>query len=374
MTIPYSIEALFVEHEKVKEHHSKWIVLSNVFGVDKDTLRLRFKSAFGRVKDIKSSIPVEDIANEIITSLSKGSCKCLNVKYQGAKKGKYIEDAVLLLSDMHVGKKNMLLNPETGENEVTFDSKILIKEGERLVSTIYDLTQTLSPSYLFEKLNIFMLGDIIDNHLIFNGQVFQVEADVGKQIWTAVQMIIDMITEFLRMFKEIEVTGIPGNHGRMSEHAGADLPISSSFDYQLLRIVQMYFRNEKRVKVVVPESWFCIAKVRGWKYLLHHGNSVYSWQSLPYYGIVRQSKSRRTEIQYDIETIGHFHQRMEIPTSSRTYTLVNGGWIPKDSYAWRKFGVLSKPEQYFFGVSDKRPVSWQFHIDLNTEKNKIGQK
>jgi hypothetical protein len=87
--------------------------------------------------------------------------------------------------------------------------------------------------------------------------------------------------------------------------------------------------------------------------------------SLPYYGIVRQSKARRLELQYDIEVIGHFHTRMEIPTSSKTYTLVNGSWISKDTFGWKKFGALSKPEQYFFGISDKRPVSWKFELDLS---------
>jgi len=90
--------------------------------------------------------------------------------------------------------------------------------------------------------------------------------------------------------------------------------------------------------------------------------------SLPYYGIVRQSKARRLEIDYDIEIIGHFHQRLEIPTSSKTITLVNGAWVPKDSFAWKKFGVQSKPEQHFFGVADERPRTWSFEIDLSRDQ------
>ena len=141
-------------------------------------------------------------------------------------------------------------------------------------------------------------------------------------------------------------------------------PSTRSFDYHMLKILEVIFQNENRVKFIIPDSWFYVQKIYNWRFLLHHGNTVYSWLSLPYYGIVRQGKARRIEIPYSIECIGHFHQRMEIPVGSHSYTLVNGSWIPKDFFAWQKYGVLSKPEQYFFGVSSKRPRTWSFSIDL----------
>ena len=156
---------------------------------------------------------------------------------------------------------------------------------------------------------------------------------------------------------------MPGNHGRSTKR-NEDEPACNSFDYHLARIMEVVFQDEKRIQFMTSESWYYLAKVRGWRYLLHHGDTVYSWMSLPYYGIVRQSKSRRIAIPFDIECIAHFHTRMEIPTGGHTYTLVNGSFISKDAYAWRKFGALSKAEQTFFGVSNKRPRTWNFSLEL----------
>jgi len=72
---------------------------------------------------------------------------------------------------------------------------------------------------------------------------------------------------------------------------------------------------------------------------------------------------------YDIECIGHFHQKMEIPIGSNAIALVNGAWIENDDFAWRTMGVLSRPEQWYFGVSPKRPRTWQFPLDLLHSKN-----
>ena len=95
-----------------------------------------------------------------------------------------------------------------------------------------------------------------------------------------------------------------------------------------------------------------------------------SWMSIPYYGIVRKSRSRRIEMPYDLECIGHFHQAMEIPVAGAAKTVVNGSWIEKESFAWDVLGVLSVPQQYFFGVSSKRCRTWDWKLDL--KKNNKG--
>ena len=179
-----------------------------------------------------------------------------------------------------------------------------------------------------------------------------------------------MFTEFLKMFDEIEFVVIGGNHGRMTQGREA-APFYNNFDYLLGKMIEITFKDEPRVKVITPESWFHLHKIYGWKYLLHHGNTVFSWMGLPYYGIVRSGKSRRTEIDIDLECIGHFHQSMEIKISSKSKTLVNGSWIKDDDFGWRQFGQRSVPEQYYFGTSERRPRTWSFVIDLSPSRKRV---
>ena len=314
-------------------------------------------------KIITSEDMVQELGNYVVSKL-RSKRFIGDIPYKKLFSGKIKEDAVLQLSDMHVGKRNEILNPDTGKLEETFNTEILIKEANRLIDGVYTINDLLSRTYDIETLHILSLGDIVDNHMIYKGQKLFVDYAVGEQIWVAVQVYSDLITALLKVFKKINLIGVIGNHGRMTKGL-EEMPVSSSFDYQVMRILQVVFKNERRVSVTVPESWDYISNVKGWKYYMHHGDSVFSFMSVPYYGIVRQGKSRRIEFDYDLELIGHFHERMEIPMSSKSYTMVNGSWVRHDSFAWRKFGVLSRPGQNFFGVSEKRPRTWSFELDLN---------
>ena len=293
-----------------------------------------------------------------------------DISYTNIFKGKIKEDAILQLSDMHVGKINKILDPISRREEVTFNHEILVKECARLVESIYTINNILSPTYDIDTLWILSEGDIIENHMIFAGQQFYIDADAGKQVWVAVQLCVDIINSLLKSFKKINWVGVIGNHGRITPKA-EETPVSSSFDYQILRILQVIFKNDKRVTVTVPETWDYLVDIKGWKYYMHHGDNVYSISGTPYAGIIKQGKARSLEFDYDMELIGHFHQKMEIPMSSKAYTMVNGGWIYHDSYAWKKMGILSIPSQNYFGVSEKRPRTWKFDLDLNTKDHPI---
>ena len=285
-------------------------------------------------------------------------------------RGKIEESAVLMLSDIHCGQVNKFLEPETGKMVTTYDIDKTIDEFDRLLDGVCTINQLLSANYQIDKLYIFGLGDYLEGDIIFEGQRFFISEGVGAQLVTLVGIMTNFINELLKTYKEIEFICISGNHGRFGRKREA-APTSNTFDYLMGKWLETVFKDEPRVKIVVPESWYYLAKIYNWRYLLHHGDTVYSWMSLPYYGLKRQGTARRIEIPHNMECIGHFHQKMEIPISSKSLTLVNGGWIEKSDFGWRKFGILSYPEQYYFGVSPKRSRSWCFGIDLLHQKHEL---
>ena len=275
-----------------------------------------------------------------------------------------------MLSDIHSGQVNKFLNSETNEMETTYNTEIMIQEFDRLLDSIDGINRLLSASYKIDKLYIFGLGDYLENDVIYKGQRFFIDKSVGEQLVLMSQIMENFITELLRIFGEIEFICIAGNHGRFQ--MGKDsAPMANNFDYLLGKMLQIIFRGEKRVKITVPESWYYVTKIYDWKYFLHHGDTVYSWMSIPYYGLKRIGTARRVEIPYDIECIGHFHFEMTIPIGRGAKTFVNGGWIDKSDYGWRKFGTLSRPEQVYFGISPKRAVSWKWALDLLHSKGEI---
>jgi hypothetical protein len=321
---------------------------------------------------MKGKIDLQEFGKEMISRLKKESHLIKSPRKQDVFKGKIVESAVLLLSDIHSGQVNKFLDPETGQMVLTYNTELMVREFDRLLDSIYGINSLLSHGYQIDKLYIFGLGDYVENDLIFNGQKFFIDRGVGEQVMVLTNLLAQLFREFLKIYQEIEFICVIGNHGRLTPKREA-APTSNSFDYLVGKMLQIIFKDEPRVKIVVPESWYYLQKIYDWRYFLHHGDTVYSWMSIPYYGLKRQGTSRRIEMPFDIECIGHFHQRMEIPISGHSVTLVNGGWIEKSDLGWRKLGILSRPEQYYFGISPKRPRTWGFSLDLIHSKEEWKQ-
>ena len=320
--------------------------------------------------EMKNLVDVQEFSETILAGLKKNKKLIRLPSKQSLFNGKLHETAVLMLSDIHCGQVNKFLNVETGKMEITYNTEIMLKEFDRLLDGVFTINRLLSHSYSIDKLYVFGLGDYLENDVIYKGQRFFIDKGVGEQTIILSRVMRDFLTELLKMFQEIEVVWIIGNHGRFQ--MGKDsAPTSNNFDYLLGQMLQTMFEGNDRVKINVPESWYYLQKIYDWKYFLHHGDTVYSWMNIPYYGLKRQGTARRIEMPFDIECIGHFHHRMEIPISGQSITLVNGAWIEKSDFGWRKFGVLSKPEQTYFGISEKRARSWCFNLDLLHSKREL---
>jgi len=311
---------------------------------------------------------IEKVSRAIIDRLKEEKSLVEIPEPRRTFKGKLEESAILLLSDLHLGRENHFIDIETGRDYLTYNREIAIKEANRLLDGVQRINELLSRSYKIDKLYIFVLGDLIEGQELFSEQQLLIEEGIGRQMLFAIRLLSDLIKELLKEFKEIKIVNVPGNHGRLIKKSYSFEVYYNNIDFLIGKMLQAIFEKEKRIEIQTPESWFFRTKVYDWQYFLHHGATIRSWMGIPYYGIVRQSRQRKAEMDIDIECIGHFHMQLEIPISSESLTLVNGCWIEKDSYAWNKYGRLTKPEQIYFGVSPKRPRTWQFALNLRPKE------
>ena len=319
-------------------------------------------------KNKEELFELNELEKRILDLLSKEKTKIELPQLQIKNGHKLVEQAVLVLSDIHYGKLNYFYDYQKERRICTYSPEIFIQESNRLLDAVQTINKLLFGGYTFERLNLFCVGDLVENEIIFKGQEKFISQGIVLQVVEFVSYFKKIILELLKLFPKIRVIVVGGNHGRIADLDGGTDWDYNNYDYLVGKIIQTIFEKQKRIEVVVPNSWFYVEEIYGWRYLLHHGSSVYSWMGIPYYGITRQSKSRRMEIPFDVEVIGHFHHLMEVTTSSQAKTLVNGCWIDKDQYGWKKFGNLSVPEQWYFGISRKRPISWQFKIDLRINR------
>lgn len=319
----------------------------------------------------KEKYNYDEFMSELVSELGKTRKPFVSLPYKNRFEGKQIEDAVLMISDSHIGKKVDFPDfNDVTKMERVYDTKQFIKESNTFLRHIDAIIQqNLAKTYQIDTLWVMMLGDIFENDRIFRGNEFNIDMDIGKQVITGIEVFSDMFDELLKVFKEVKVVNIPGNHGRTTPRYDAS-PASRNFDWLFGKILQISFRNQERIEFNCPNSFFWKQKIRNWNYYLSHGNDVRSWMSMPFYGVTRKVTQRRVELDFNYALMGHHHKVMEIPISGSGSALINGAWIPKDGYAWEQFGQYSYPEQIFFGVSRLRPMTWRFNIDLLDEKER----
>lgn len=277
-------------------------------------------------------------------------------------KGKREETAVLILSDMHTGMRNQIYDSTVGGNKVTYNTPIRKAEMLYLRNSIFQIQDLFTKAYKIDHLIIFILGDMITNDRIYEGQIFSIEKAVGNQVMDVVVDLTYFINEMKHKFNKITLVTLVGNHGRSTERYQEE-PVENNFEWFQYKLLQKTFDNDKRVKIIVPNSRSYIYEIYGHRYLLTHGDSLRgSTRNYIERGIKDLLVAHESD--FDVFIMGHFHRADKMSLSEHTVALVNGGWIPKDKYGYKMFRQYSKPQQWYFGVNKNRAITWDFALDL----------
>lgn len=280
--------------------------------------------------------------------------------------GKRQEEAVLVLSDMHTGMVNEIYDPITQRKIVTYNEAIRQQEALYLRDSIFEIHEILSKSYNLKTLHIFMLGDMITNDRIFDGQAFEIDRPYGQQVWDTVRDLTNLINQMKDRFENIHIIGAVGNHGRSNPNTYEE-PVENNFEWSLYKMIQQTFNNDPRVRVEVPNTRFYSTSILGHTYYMSHGDS--------FRGFSRNAvdKAARDVLNalipdlpqgFDVYIMGHMHSAEKMDLNERSSLLINGSWIPRDQYGYKMFRRYSKPQQWFFGVSEGRPITWAYALDL----------
>ena len=217
--------------------------------------------------------------------------------------GKREEVSVLTLSDAHIGTLNTVFDGETGKKITTYNEEIFKQELYTLQNSIVEIHEILSHSYSLKKLIIFVLGDMLTNDRIYEGQEWEVEKIVGLQLWDAVVYFTKFFNNLLSTYETIEIVGVVGNHGRSQPLADTENePVEQNFEYHLYRIWQKQFEESKRIKVIVPNTRRFIYNVNGWNHLIEHGDAI---KGMSEQALIKQIKELYINTQFDVFQMGH---------------------------------------------------------------------
>ena len=208
-----------------------------------------------------------------------------------------------------------------------------------------------------------MVSGIIHEELESTNQLNIVEQAMLGSLITA-----QGIQELARAFPKVILTCVVGNHGRTQKSKYFKHKQQVNWDYVFYHNLALLLRGQKNVRVNIPLSFWAMVDVRGWKFLVMHGDLVKSWGGIPFYGLSREEgkwtkiKSSQKE-HFNYFVASHFHTKGILQTPIGE-TILNGSLKGGDEYAIG-LGFYNDPIQLLFGVHPKYGKSWE--ISLNAK-------
>jgi hypothetical protein len=236
--------------------------------------------------------------------------------------------------------------------------------GERLARIRHLLSD-----YQFDKLLVCMLGDVNDGTEIYAGQAHeQAESNVEEQAYQLATYMSGWLKRQKDVWGNVEVEAVPGNHGR----AGRFAHVAANWDLVAYRYMKLMV-EPAGITVNHPMKGEMVflrkITVRKHPVLLYHGHDLQFYQSVPWYGIQNRLMKWSTVSSltpFELVLLGHLHFLGD--WSLNMLRILASGCMPSDDdWPVQKLGYESQNKWWLFGMSNKRPVTWQFGLELSSK-------
>lgn len=264
------------------------------------------------------------------------------------------ETAVLVMTDLHFGKQTSSFGVDG------FGDRL------QLIADRVSRVRQLMPGYEFDELVVCVLGDVNDGSDIYATQAHhQAETNVEEQAEQLTDLLVPYFAKLKDAWGKVRIECIPGNHGRVGKfaHEAANWDIVA---YKYLRAKLKESGVPVHLNGRGANPFIRLVPVRNHRYLLYHGHDIRSFGNIPWYGMqlrVARWNTTKKLTPFDVVLMGHFHS-FGAWSFNRIQLMLSGTMITDDEWALQTLGWESANKWWMFGVSDKRPVTWQFGIDV----------
>lgn len=276
------------------------------------------------------------------------------------------EVPVALLSDIHGGT---LVDAEEMGGLGEFNMEVFRRRLDTYQSRIAHAIDLHRRDAKIRKMVVYMLGDMMEGEVIFDGQAFRIELIVTDQLFEVASYIAGWLQGLLAtgLVEEVHCVCLWGNHGRTTHKKGASKG-HSNWDYVLYKHLEAVLANENRIKWFIPKAWFAIVDVLGWRIYGTHGDVVKSWMGIPFYGIQRHDMRTTKLLQsvgmdYNYMVYGDKHITATIPMVSGAQ-IMNGSIVGGSDFSMHILGTASEPMQTMFGINERHGRTWQYDFVL----------
>ena len=256
--------------------------------------------------------------------------------------------AIVLASDWHVGET---VDPETIGGVNQYNRLIASARGKEFFNNTLRILKVFEKDITIKHMVLALLGDFITNtiheELAETNSMLPSDEIVFAQdlIASGIQHLLDNTTV------DIVVPCHSGNHGRMTKKQRISSEAGNSLEFYMYQNIAWHFKGNKRIKFVIPRSYFSYIQVYDKIVRFSHGHHTQygggvGGITIPINKAIAQwNKTRRA----DIDCFGHFHQFLD-----GGYWICNGSMMGFNAYAESIKAGFEKPKQCFFLIDKNR--------------------
>ena len=269
------------------------------------------------------------------------------------------ESAVLVLSDLHAGKRTE-----------SFNLDVLNKRLSAIFQNTSKLLNIIGKAYNIEELRVFFLGDFVDGDSIYPSQQSHLDERANYPLEQA-GVLADMLVPGLidvqsQLDVPVIVDAVRGNHGR----AGRFTHESNNWDVAVYDYIQRELRHNGDFEVYVSDKFAHITEIQGHGALLYHGAGIRSYAQLPLYGITQRILKWKQGMDngFSIATFGHFHSFLDYHYFG-TDIFLTGTAVSDDDFSLEYIGCDGVNKAWLFGVHPEHGVTWRFPVLMEEDND-----
>lgn len=253
--------------------------------------------------------------------------------------------AFLIASDWHM-EEEVKKEKVNGLNE--YNLKIATQRSECFFKNGLKLVNISAKDVTIKELVLALIGDFISGNiheeLMETAQLQPMEAIMfaQKHLIAGIEYLLDNSSY------NITVPCIVGNHSRITEKIHHSTEQENSLEYYMYKNIEQYFKGNKRVHFIIPNSDDCYLDVYKYKVRFAHGHQFkfaggVGGITIP---LIKWLNIQNGNMFADYTVIGHYHQNF----SGKNFTC-NGSLIGFNAFA-KRFGY-EPPRQAFFLIDSR---------------------
>jgi hypothetical protein len=339
---------------------------------DRDRLEATIREHSATIRRLGQELhAAEDIRHAIFGLAEHDLATPKWIEQSKPAKGKVPSIPVVMISDEQVGER-ILAEEIEGINH--YDHNEYVKRHDLMVQKVVEISKEHMRGLQFPCAIVGFLGDAI------NGEIHAELAETNSlQSVPSTALVVETrrnaIDFLLRHFERLFIVIIPGNHGRTTPKPRFKKYATMNYEALIGWWLQSLYKNEPRVKIVVPPSGDFHMMVWGKGLFFTHGDRLgamsgggsgmgFAGPALPIIRGSRNVREQQTAMgrQIDYIHIGHWHTRLELAG-----TWANGAMAGYNEYA---HGLRYRPapaEQWLYYLHPTHGATARWPIFLSPQ-------